>query len=105
MAKPETYRIAGEQSCRACPLLMKLQLFHYQDLKVDGSNWSVPGEDAIPLRLQKAIGDKESWWCENLSYLKIEGEHIYLLLDLTERPRFSRVSFQGMSKTQKVNER
>ena len=31
---------------------------------------------------------------------KIEGEDIYLLLDLTERPRFSRVEFEGINKTQ-----
>ena len=31
---------------------------------------------------------------------KIEGDDIYLLLDLTERPRFSRVEFEGINKTQ-----
>src|SRR5690606_34060161 len=66
-------------------------------LKID-DRIDVPG-DAISNALKKLwgqgiIGDVK------ILVTKIEGEDIYLLLDLTERPRFSRVEFAGINKTQ-----
>src|SRR5690606_9616299 len=66
-------------------------------LKID-DRIDVPG-DAISNALKKLwgqgiIGDVK------ILVTKIEGDDIYLLLDLTERPRFSRVEFTGINKTQ-----
>ncbi len=95
-AKPETYRIA-EIKAVGLSTLDEIAIISLSGLKVD-DQIEVPG-DAISSALKKLwgqgiIGDVK------ILVTKIEGEDIYLLLDLTERPRFSRVEFSGMSKTQ-----
>jgi outer membrane protein insertion porin family len=95
-AKPETYRIA-EIKAVGLSTLDEIAIISLSGLKVD-DQIQVPG-DAISNALKKLwgqgiIGDVK------ILVTKIEGEDIYLLLDLTERPRFSRVEFSGMNKTQ-----
>jgi outer membrane protein insertion porin family len=95
-AKPETYRIA-EIKAVGLSTLDEIAIISLSGLKVD-DQIEVPG-DAISSALKKLwgqgiIGDVK------ILVTKIEGDDIYLLLDLTERPRFSRVEFSGMSKTQ-----
>ena len=95
-AKPETYRIA-EIKAVGLSTLDEIAILSLSGLKVD-DRIEVPG-DAISNALKKLwgqgiIGDVK------ILVTKIEGEDIYLLLDLTERPRFSRVEFSGMNKTQ-----
>ncbi|MDX5338322.1 MAG: BamA/TamA family outer membrane protein [Cyclobacteriaceae bacterium] len=95
-AKPETYRIA-EIKAVGLTTLDENAIISLSGLKVD-DRIEVPGE-AISNALKKLwgqgiIGDVK------ILVTKIEGEDIYLLLDLTERPRFSRVEFSGINKTQ-----
>ena len=95
-AKPETYRIA-EIKAVGLSTLDEIAIISLSGLKVD-DQIEVPG-DAISSALKKLwgqgiIGDVK------ILVTKIDGDDIYLLLDLTERPRFSRVEFSGMSKTQ-----
>jgi outer membrane protein insertion porin family len=95
-AKPETYRIA-EIKAVGLSTLDEIAILSLSGLKVD-DRIEVPG-DAISNALKKLwgqgiIGDVK------ILVTKIEGEDIYLLLDLTERPRFSRVEFSGVNKTQ-----
>jgi outer membrane protein insertion porin family len=95
-AKPETYRIA-EIKAVGLSTLDEIAIISLSGLKVD-DQIEVPG-DAISNALKKLwgqgiIGDVK------ILVTKIEGEDIYLLLDLTERPRFSRVEFSGINKTQ-----
>ncbi len=77
--------------------LDEVAIISLSGIKVD-DRIEVPG-DAIASALKKLwgqgiIGDVK------ILVTKIEGEDIYLLLDLTERPRFSRVEFEGINKTQ-----
>ena len=95
-AKPKTYRIA-EIKAVGLTTLDEIAIISLSGLKVD-DKIDVPG-DAISSALKKLwgqgiIGDVK------ILVTKIEGDDIYLLLDLTERPRFSRVEFSGMNKTQ-----
>lgn len=95
-AKPKTYRIA-EIKAVGLTTLDEIAILSLSGLKVD-DKIEVPG-DAISNALKKLwgqgiIGDVK------ILVTKIEGDDIYLLLDLTERPRFSRVEFQGVNKTQ-----
>ncbi len=95
-AKPQKFRIA-EIKAVVLSTLDENAIISLSGLKVD-DRIEVPG-DAISGALKKLwgqgiIGDVK------ILVTKIEGEDIYLLLDLTERPRFSRVEFEGINKTQ-----
>ena len=95
-SKPEKFRIA-EIKAVGLSTLDEVAIISLSGLKVD-DRIEVPG-DALSNALKKLwgqgiIGDVK------ILVTKIEGEDIYLLLDLTERPRFSRVEFEGISKTQ-----
>ena len=95
-SKPEKFRIA-EIKAVGLATLDEVAIISLAGLKVDDVI-SVPG-DAISYALKKLwgqgiIGDVK------ILVTKIEGDDIYLLLDLTERPRFSRVEFSGVNKTQ-----
>jgi outer membrane protein insertion porin family len=95
-SKPEKFRIA-EIKAVGLSTLDEVAIISLSGLKVD-DRIEVPGE-ALSNALKKLwgqgiIGDVK------ILVTKIEGEDIYLLLDLTERPRFSRVEFTGISKTQ-----
>jgi len=95
-AKPQKFRIA-EIKAVGLSTLDEVAIISLSGLKVD-DRIDVPG-DAISGALKKLwgqgiIGDVK------ILVTKIEGEDIYLLLDLTERPRFSRVEFEGINKTQ-----
>jgi outer membrane protein insertion porin family len=95
-AKPQKFRIA-EIKAVGLSTLDEVAIISLSGLKVD-DRIDVPG-DAIASALKKLwgqgiIGDVK------ILVTKIEGEDIYLLLDLTERPRFSRVEFEGINKTQ-----
>jgi outer membrane protein insertion porin family len=95
-AKPQKFRIA-EIKAVGLSTLDENAIISLSGLKVD-DRIDVPG-DAIAGALKKLwgqgiIGDVK------ILITKIEGEDIYLLLDLTERPRFSRVEFEGINKTQ-----
>jgi len=95
-AKPQKFRIA-EIKAVGLSTLDENAIISLSGLKVD-DRIDVPGE-AISGALKKLwgqgiIGDVK------ILVTKIEGDDIYLLLDLTERPRFSRVEFEGINKTQ-----
>jgi outer membrane protein insertion porin family len=95
-AKPQKFRIA-EIKAVGLSTLDENAIISLSGLKVD-DRIDVPG-DAISGALKKLwgqgiIGDVK------ILVTKIEGEDIFLLLDLTERPRFSRVEFEGINKTQ-----
>lgn len=95
-SKPQTYRIA-EIKAVGLTTLDETAILSLSGLKVD-DRIEVPG-DAISGALKKLwnqgiIGDVK------ILVTKVEGEDISLLLDLTERPRFSRVEFTGVTKTQ-----
>jgi outer membrane protein insertion porin family len=95
-AKPQKFRIA-EIKAVGLSTLDEVAIISLSGLKVD-DRIDVPGE-AISGALKKLwgqgiIGDVK------ILVTKIEGDDIYLLLDLTERPRFSRVEFLGINKTQ-----
>lgn len=95
-AKPQKFRIA-EIKAVGLSTLDENAIISLSGLKVD-DRIDVPGE-AISGALKKLwgqgiIGDVK------ILVTKIEGDDIYLLLDLTERPRFSRVEFDGINKTQ-----
>lgn len=95
-SKPEKYRIA-EIKAVGLTTLDEIAIISLSGLKVD-DQIDVPG-DAISNALKKLwgqgiIGDVK------ILVTKIEGDDIYLLLDLAERPRFSRVEFTGVNKTQ-----
>ncbi|MFD2034093.1 outer membrane protein assembly factor [Belliella marina] len=95
-SKPQQFRIA-EIKAVGLATLDEIAIVSLSGLKVDDMI-SVPG-DAISNALKKLwgqgiIGDVK------ILVTKIEGDDIYLLLDLTERPRFSRVEFSGVNKTQ-----
>jgi len=94
--KPQSYRIA-EIKAVGLTTLDEIAIISLSGLKVDDTI-EVPGE-SIANALKKLwgqgiIGDVK------ILVTKVEGDDIYLLLDLTERPRFSRVEFTGMNKTQ-----
>jgi len=95
-AKPQKFRVA-EIKAVGLSTLDEVAIISLSGIKVD-DRIEVPG-DAIASALKKLwgqgiIGDVK------ILVTKIEGEDIYLLLDLTERPRFSRVEFEGINKTQ-----
>ena len=95
-AKPQKFRIA-EIKAVGLSTLDENAIISLSGLKID-DRIDVPGE-AISGALKKLwgqgiIGDVK------ILVTKIEGDDIYLLLDLTERPRFSRVEFEGINKTQ-----
>ena len=95
-AKPQKFRVA-EIKAVGLSTLDEVAIISLSGLKVD-DRIDVPG-DAISNALKKLwgqgiIGDVK------ILVTKIEGDDIYLLLDLTERPRFSRVEFEGINKTQ-----
>jgi len=95
-SKPQTYRIA-EIKAVGLTTLDEIAILSLSGLKVD-DRVEVPS-DQISNALKKLwkqgiIGDVK------ILVTKIEGDDIYLLLDLTERPRFSKVEFKGINKTQ-----
>lgn len=95
-SKPQTYRIA-EIKAVGLTTLDEIAILSLSGLKVD-DRIEVPG-DQISSALKKLwkqgiIGDVK------ILVTKIEGDDISLLLDLTERPRFSKVEFKGITKTQ-----
>ncbi|EON77283.1 Outer membrane protein assembly factor YaeT precursor [Lunatimonas lonarensis] len=95
-SKPKKFRIAEIQAV-GLSTLDETAIISLAGLRVD-DEISVPG-DAISSALKKLwaqgiIGDVK------ILVTKIEGDDIYLLLELTERPRFSRVEFTGINKTQ-----
>jgi outer membrane protein insertion porin family len=95
-SKPQKFRIA-EIKAMGLSTLDEVAIISLSGLKVD-DRIDVPG-DAISNALKKLwgqgiIGDVK------ILVTKIEGDDISLLLDLTERPRFSRVEFEGINKTQ-----
>jgi len=95
-SKPQKFRIA-EIKAMGLTTLDEIAIISLSGLKVD-DRIDVPG-DAISNALKKLwrqgiIGDVK------ILVTKIDGEDIYLLLDLTERPRFSIVEFSGINKTQ-----
>ncbi|MCS5491264.1 BamA/OMP85 family outer membrane protein [Algoriphagus limi] len=95
-SKPQTFRVA-EIKAVGLSTLDENAIISLAGIKVD-DRIEVPG-DAISNALKKLwnqgiIGDVK------ILVTKIEGEDIYLLLELTERPRFSRVEFTGINKTQ-----
>ncbi|MEX2591831.1 MAG: POTRA domain-containing protein [Anditalea sp.] len=95
-SKPQKLRIA-EINAVGLSTLDEIAIISLSGLKVDDII-DVPG-DAISNALKKLwaqgiIGDVK------ILVTKIEGDDIYLLLDLTERPRFSRVEFSGVNQTQ-----
>jgi len=95
-SSPKKYRIA-EIEAVGLNTLDETAIISLAGLRVD-DQISVPG-DAISGALKKLwaqgiIGDVK------ILVTKIEGDDIYLLLDLTERPRFSRFDFTGINKTQ-----
>ena len=95
-SKPQTYRIA-EIKAVGLTTLDEIAIISLSGLKVD-DQIEVPGDEISnalkKLWSQGIIGDVK------ILVTKIEGNDIYLLLDLTERPRFSRVEFSGVNKTQ-----
>ncbi|GGZ22938.1 outer membrane protein assembly factor [Echinicola pacifica] len=95
-SKPKKYKIA-EIKAVGLSTLDETAIISLSGLKV-GDDITVPG-DAISNALKKLwaqgiIGDVK------ILVTKIEGEEIFLLLDLTERPRFSIVEFTGVTSTQ-----
>jgi outer membrane protein insertion porin family len=95
-SKPKKYRIAAIEAV-GLSTLDETAIISLAGLRVD-DEITVPG-DAISGALKKLwaqgiIGDVK------ILVTKIEGNDIYLLLDLTERPRFSRFTFTGINKTQ-----
>lgn len=95
-SKPQTYRIA-EIKAVGLTTLDEIAILSLSGLKVD-DRIEVPS-DQISSALKKLwkqgiIGDVK------ILVTKIEGDDISLLLDLTERPRFSKVEFKGITKTQ-----
>ncbi|PRY89112.1 BamA/OMP85 family outer membrane protein [Mongoliibacter ruber] len=95
-SKPQKFRIA-EIKAVGLATLDEVAVVSLSGLRVD-DQISVPG-DAISGALKRLwgqgiIGDVK------ILVTKIEGDDIYLLLELTERPRFSRVEFTGVNKTQ-----
>ncbi|MGY6520258.1 MAG: BamA/OMP85 family outer membrane protein [Mongoliitalea sp.] len=95
-SKPQKFRIA-EIKAVGLTTLDETAIISLAGLRVDDVI-SVPG-DATANALKKLwgqgiIGDVK------LLVTKIEGDDIFLLLELTERPRFSRVEFTGVTKTQ-----
>ncbi|NVJ85484.1 MAG: BamA/TamA family outer membrane protein [Algoriphagus sp.] len=95
-SKPQTFRVA-EIKAVGLSTLDENAIISLSGIKVD-DRIEVPGDvisDALKrLWNQGIIGDVK------ILVTKIEGEDIYLLLELTERPRFSRVEFTGINKTQ-----
>lgn len=95
-SKPQKFRIA-EIKAVGLSTLDEIAVVSLSGLRVD-DEISVPG-DAISGALKRLwgqgiIGDVK------ILVTKIDGDDIYLLLELTERPRFSRVEFTGVNKTQ-----
>lgn len=95
-SKPQKFKIA-EIKAVGLATLDEIAIISLSGLKVD-DQISVPG-DAISNALKKLwgqgiIGDVK------ILVTKIEDDNISLLLDLTERPRFSRVEFSGVNRTQ-----
>jgi len=95
-SKPRSFRIA-EISAVGLTTLDENAIISLSGLRVD-DKITVPG-DQISNALKKLwgqgiIGDVK------ILVTKIEGDDIHLLLELTERPRFSRVEFTGVNKTQ-----
>lgn len=95
-SQPKKFRIA-EIKAVGLATLDEVAITSLSGLRVDDVI-SVPG-DATSTALKRLwgqgiIGDVK------ILVTKIEGDDIYLLLELTERPRFSRVEFTGVNKTQ-----
>jgi outer membrane protein insertion porin family len=95
-AKPQKFRIA-EIKAVGLATLDEVAIISLSGLRVDDTI-AVPG-DAISTALKRLwgqgiIGDVK------ILVTKIEGDDIFLLLELSERPRFSNVVFSGVNKTQ-----
>ncbi|MBF9255260.1 outer membrane protein assembly factor BamA [Pontibacter sp. 172403-2] len=95
-SQPKQYRIGGI-NVSGTNFLDPNALISVTGLKV-GDEITVPGED-ISRAIQKLwdqgiLGDVEVY------VTKIEGDQIFLNFELKERPRLSRFTFSGISKTQ-----
>ncbi|MDN3668608.1 POTRA domain-containing protein [Echinicola jeungdonensis] len=95
-ANPKKFTIA-EIKAVGLSTLDETAIISLSGLKV-GDEINVPGDEISnalkKLWSQGIIGDVK------VMVTKIEGDDIYLLLDLTERPRFSRVEYSGVTQTQ-----
>lgn len=95
-SNPQTYTIADIQVVGA-EFLDKVALTSISGLKV-GDKVKVPGDDIAnaikKLWKQGLIGNVEIY------ATKVEGSNIYLTIELKERPRLSRFTFHGISKSQ-----
>jgi len=96
--EPQEYEIA-KISVAGAKVLNENALISLSGLEV-GDRVLVPGpeiSDAIKkLWKQKILGDIK------ISYSKIEGDKIYLVIELTEKPRLSRINLSGINSSQET---
>ena len=97
-AEPKEYEIA-EISVAGAKALNENALISLSGLEV-GDRVMVPGpeiSDAIKkLWKQQILGDIK------VSYSKIEGDKIHLVIELTEKPRLSRINLKGVNSSQET---
>ena len=95
-SSPKEYEIAGIE-VQGVEFLDNNALISLSGLKV-GDKIKIPGDEIstaiTKLWKQGIIGDI------NIKASKIEGSQIYLIIELTERPRLTRYRFEGLNKTQ-----
>ena len=95
-SSPKEYEIAGIE-VQGVEFLDNNALISLSGLKV-GDKIKIPGDEIstaiTKLWKQGIIGDI------NIKASKIEGSQIYLIIELTERPRLTRYRFDGLNKTQ-----
>ncbi|MDW3197161.1 MAG: POTRA domain-containing protein [Cytophagales bacterium] len=95
-SSPKEYEIAGIE-VQGVEFLDNNALISLSGLKV-GDKIKIPGDEVssaiTKLWKQGIIGDI------NIKASKIEGSQIYLVIELTERPRLTRYLFKGLNKTQ-----
>ena len=97
-AEPREYEIA-EITVSGAKALNENALISLSGLEV-GDKIMVPGPEissAIKkLWKQKILGNIE------ISYSKVEGDKIYLVIELTEKPRLSRINLKGVNSSQET---
>ena len=95
-SSPKEYEIAGIE-LKGVEFLDDNALISLSGLKV-GDKIKIPGDEISAavkkLWKQGIIGDL------SINASKIEGNQIYLVVELSERPRLTRYNFTGLSKTQ-----
>lgn len=95
-SSPKEYEIAGIE-VQGVEFLDNNALISLSGLKV-GDKIKIPGDEIstaiTKLWKQGIIGDI------NIKASKIEGGQIYLMIELTERPRLTRYLYKGLNKTQ-----